>query len=186
MTMNLARTLIVFSLIAAQDSALADAKAGEKKAQLCLLCHKPANGSVPVLEGQPAKYLVAATTAYKTGKRTDSARQMQPNVATLSARDIADIAGYFATRPLVVGDLAINAQTIANGERRVQDLNCRTCHGAALSGNELVPRLAGQSPGYLVKQLEAFAAARRTHPAAEMPSGQAEIEAVSDYLASLK
>ena len=74
-----------FRLIAvwASGDALADAKAGEKKAQLCLLCHKPGNvmAHAPLLEAQPAKYLVIATTDYKTGKRPDSV--MKANVANL-------------------------------------------------------------------------------------------------------
>jgi cytochrome c553 len=91
--------LILVGLLASMD-ALADAKAGEKKAQLCLLCHKPGNviASAPLLEAQPSAYLVKAITEYKTGKRTDPA--MKQNVAALSSRDIKDIADYFAARPL--------------------------------------------------------------------------------------
>jgi cytochrome c553 len=44
----------------------ADAKAGEKKAQLCLLCHKVSNAiasgsAMPLLEAQPARYLYLRT-----------------------------------------------------------------------------------------------------------------------------
>ena len=49
---------------------------------------------MPLLEGKPAADLVAAITDFKTGKRISPA--MQPNVERLSARDIADIAAYFA------------------------------------------------------------------------------------------
>ena len=180
------RTLMTLVLVAMSLNAFADAKAGERKAQLCLLCHKPGNvmASVPLLEAQPAKYLVAATTAYKTGKRTDPV--MQTNVANLSARDIRDIADYFASRAPVPGGQAVDAGKAAAGEIRVRELKCATCHQANFSGIDLVPRLAGQTTGYLINELEAFAASRRMHPPAEMPSTAGEIEAIASYFTTLK
>lgn len=181
------RSLVILILVTASIEAQADPKSSEKKAQLCLLCHKPARAGVPLLEAQPEKYLVAATNAYKTKKRVDPAMQMQPNVAALSDRDIGDIARYFASRPPVVDAFPADAQRAAAGQKLVQDLKCATCHGATFSGGDLVPRLAGQSPGYLVDQFEAFAASRRTHPGGDMPSGsRADIESVAQYFASLK
>ena len=42
---------------------------------------------------------------------------------------------------------------------------CAGCHGAAgISNNPLWPNLAGQQPGYLVKQLKAFRDGSRTDP----------------------
>ena len=181
------RALLILILVTASIEAQADAKAGEKKAQLCLLCHKPARAGVPLLEAQPEKYLVAATNAYKTRKRVDPAMQMQPNVAALSERDIRDIASYFAARPPIVDAFPADTQRVAAGQKLVEDSNCAACHGARFSGGDLVPRLAGQSPGYLVDQLEAFAASRRAHPAKDMPTGnRADIEAIAQYLTSLR
>ena len=127
---------------------------------------------------------MAAITAYKTGKRPDPV--MKTNVAALSARDISDIANYFASRPSITGDPADAAKTAA-GESRVKDLKCGTCHGSTFSGADLVPRLAGQTTGYLINQLEAFAAGRRTHPGAEMPSNsEGEIESIAHYFTAMK
>ena len=89
-------------------------------------------------------------------------------------------------RPLVAEDFPVDAQKAGAGQQRVQDLKCTTCHGPTFAGSGLVPRLAGQSQGYLVKQLDAFAASRRPHASTDMPVGQAEIEAVAHYLASLR
>jgi cytochrome c553 len=63
------KVLVALGLLIPIDT-LADTKAGEKKAQLCLLCHKPANvmASAPLLEAQPAKYLVQATTEIQDGQ----------------------------------------------------------------------------------------------------------------------
>lgn len=178
--------LIVLGLLTPID-ALADAKAGEKKAQLCLLCHKPANvmASAPLLEAQPAKYLVQATTEYKTGKRPDPV--MKTNVANLSARDIRDIADYFASRPPVIGVYSTDPAKVAVGEKRVAEMKCGSCHGASFAGAEAVPRLAGQTTGYLISQLEAFAASRRTHPPTETPFDKmGDFEAIAHYLTAAK
>jgi cytochrome c553 len=71
-------------LVALPCVALADRVAGEKKADLCLLCHGvEGKYFVPVLDGQPPAYFIGQISAYKTGKRTDAA--MNVNAASLSA-----------------------------------------------------------------------------------------------------
>ena len=63
--------LVVLALAAAATDAQADARAGEKTAQLCLLCHRtgPIYGAgIPLLEGRPAAELAAAITDYYDGK----------------------------------------------------------------------------------------------------------------------
>jgi cytochrome c553 len=181
------RTVSILLGLLMSMHALADAKAGEKKAQLCLLCHKPGNpmASAPLLEAQPSKYLVQATTEYKTGKRPDPV--MKTNVANLSARDIKDIADYFASRPPVTGVYSTDPAKVAVGEKRVAELKCASCHGPSFAGAEGVPRLAGQTPGYLVSQLEAFAAGRRPHPPVGTPFNKlGDIEAIAHYFTAMK
>jgi cytochrome c553 len=178
--------LILLGLLASLD-ALADAKAGEKKAWLCLLCHKPDNvmASAPLLEAQPSAYLVKAITDYKTGKRYEPA--MKANVANLSSRDIKDIADYFASRPPITGVQVTDAAKVAAGERRVGELKCGACHGPAFGGAGLVPRLAGQTTGYLVNQMEAFAQGRRAHPPIETPFDKiGDVQAIAHYLTATK
>jgi cytochrome c553 len=180
------KVLVALGLLIPIDT-LADTKAGEKKAQLCLLCHKPANvmASAPLLEAQPAKYLVQATTEYKTGKRPDPV--MKTNVANLSARDIRDIADYFASRPPVVGVYSTDRAKVAVGEKRVAEMKCGSCHGPTFAGADAVPRLAGQTTGYLISQLEAFAAGRRTHPPVEAPFDRmGDFEAIAHYFTAAK
>lgn len=178
--------LIVIGLLMS-IAALADTKTGEKKAQLCLLCHKPANvmASAPLLEAQPSKYLVQATTEYKTGKRPDPV--MKTNVANLSARDIRDIADYFSSRPPVLGVYSTDPAKVTVGEKRVAEMKCASCHGRTFAGGEAVPRLAGQTTGYLISQLEAFSAGRRTHPPTETPFDKmGDFEAIAHYFTAAK
>jgi cytochrome c553 len=175
--------LIVLGLLMSVD-AVADARAGEKKAQLCLTCHKPGmpNALAPLLEAQPAKYLVQAINEYKTGKRSDPGLLMKTNVGSLSARDIRDIADYFASRAPLTGVYAVDSDKVAAGEKRVAELKCGSCHGQNFAGSEAIPRLAGQAPGYLMRQLEAFAEGRRTHPPAETPFDKiGDVQAIAHY-----
>jgi len=180
------RVLIACALLMSTD-ALADAKAGEKKAQLCLLCHKPGNvmGLAPLLEAQPSKYLVQATTEYQTGKRPDPF--MKSNVADLSARDIGDIADWFASRAPRVGVWSTDPAKVAAGEKRVAQSKCASCHGPTFAGTDEVPRLAGQKPVYLRIQLQAFAAGRRAHPPSEIPFDKiGDFEAIAHYFAAAR
>lgn len=66
---------------------------------------------------------------------------------------------------------------------------CFTCHGMEGEGDGLAPRLAGQSAGYLLKQMEDYAARWRDHP--EMTAiarrlGDGDRIVVADYYANLE
>jgi cytochrome c553 len=170
-------------------AAAADAKAGARKAQLCLTCHKPGDAMslAPLLEAQPAKYLVQTLMDYKSGKRADPTYLMKTNVASLSVRDMRDIAGYFASRPPILGAHATDPAKVALGEQRLAGMNCTSCHGPSFAGSDAGPRLAGQLPRYFVRQMEAFAENRRSHPPTEPPMGRiADVEAVAHFLAAAK
>jgi len=70
---------------------------------MCIGCHGiggyktafPAVYSVPKLGGQHAAYIVKALQAYKTGARSHPS--MRAIAATLSDKDMADLAAYYAT-----------------------------------------------------------------------------------------
>lgn len=165
--------------------ALADPKAGEEKAQLCLLCHKPGPVGAPLLEAQPVMYLVAQIASFKAGKRTELA--MRANVANLSSRDIADIAEYFSKRPAHVGVFSPDAGKAAAGEKRVSELKCAGCHQPNFHGTEAIPRLAGQVPSYLSQQIDDFNAGRRQHPPSEIGAAKGDdVENIASHLSTLK
>ncbi len=168
--------------------AVADASAGEQKAQLCLACHKEGTELrfTPFLEGQPADYLVTAMTAFKTGQRKQPA--MNTNAASLSPADIRDLADYFSAKPFPPSNETLDPAKIAAGEKLVADWKCVRCHTQTFHGAGLVPRLAGQKQRYLVWQLQAFHSGGRAHPPLEMPmsNNQADAESVASYLASLR
>src|SRR5512145_1665703 len=106
MNASLRWAIVIAALV--PDAAWSDAKAGAKKAALCELCHKPTHvmQTVPLLETQPARYLYARIRAFKEKRLPDPV--MQTNVATLSDRDMRDIADYFAARPLPRGTIPVD------------------------------------------------------------------------------
>jgi cytochrome c553 len=77
---------------------------------------------------------------------------MESIVASLSADDMANLAAYFSSQPAAKagGDAAL-AKT---GQEKAA--MCLGCHGEAGVGNGQFPRLAGQQPDYLLKQLTDF------------------------------
>jgi cytochrome c553 len=156
--------LLIVVLGLAPAIAYPDAGAGEKKAQLCLLCHKPNNpmAYLPTLEGQTREYLYSQIKAYREKLRPDEV--MQTNVAPLSDADIRDIAEYFASRAPVRASFKLHSQKVALGRSKAGDLKCDTCHRSDFSGEKEVPRLAGLDPRYGSRQIVDFASRKRPHP----------------------
>lgn len=166
----------------------ADAKAGEKKAQLCLICHRVENppAYIPTLEGQTREYLVNQIKAFKDRRRDNLA--MQINTASLSVKDMRDIADYFASRKPVPGKFPLDAAKASRGKARAEALKCAACHRADYSGNKEVPRLAGVEPRYIAPQILAFAAEKRAHPPAEglRQLSPEDAEDLAQYFAQLE
>ena len=165
--------------------ACADPKRGEKAAQLCLLCHRVGSAvPAPPLEGQPARYLVRQIEAYRSGKRTEPS--MRANVANLKPREIADIGDYFASAAPKPHAAKIDEDIVRAGARRVIELGCEQCHGPGLVGRGDVPRLAGQLPSYLERQVDGFASGDARHPATPWPAAGADRTAVVQSIAGMK
>ncbi|HPT57052.1 MAG TPA: cytochrome c [Casimicrobium sp.] len=103
----LRRTAIVSLLSLTSITAFAqapqgDAKAGAQKVQMCQGCHGiegwrtafPEVYTVPRIAGQHSTYFVNALKAYKTGDRKHPS--MRGIAASLSDKDMADLAAYYA------------------------------------------------------------------------------------------
>ena len=69
--------------------------------------------------------------------------------------------GYVAYVP--VGSVA-RGRALASKPANSAGQNCASCHGPQLRGIALVPRIAGQAPGYLIRQLLAFRSGDRSTP----------------------
>ena len=180
--------LVFLALCTVPEVVYADAKAGEKKAQLCRICHRADNppAYIPTLEGQTREYLFNQIKAYKEKRRPDPT--MQTNVAQLSERDMRDIADYFASRKPVRGTFPLDEAKASRGKARAEALKCAACHKDDYSGNKEVPRLAGVEPRYIAPQLVAFAEGQRAHPPSEgmRPLSPEDAEDLAQYFAQLQ
>ena len=100
--MKLALAMVFAFAVALPAHAKGNAETGKAKAaQVCAACHgpdgnKPSDPTQPVLAGQHYDYLVRALTDYKIGRRNNPI--MKGFAATLSKKDIEDLAAWFASQ----------------------------------------------------------------------------------------
>lgn len=184
---------------AAAPAAKPDLAKGQAVAATCQACHTadgsrgaPAN---PIIAGQFPEYLAKQLHEFKSGKRKNAI--MQGMAAGLSEEDILNVTAFYASKQAKPG-AAKNKATVLQGEaiwrggiadRKIPA--CAGCHGPAGAGIPVqYPMLAGQHADYTEAQLVAFRSGARansaqmTGVAAKM--NDAEIKAVSDYIAGLR
>lgn len=171
----------------------ADAQAGQIKAQTCVICHGPLGNSTnpdyPVLAGQTQRYLYLQLKDFKEGRRSDP--RMSPQAANLTREDMQDLADYFSQqRPAPIRTDSSEA-AIDAGRRKSAEVLCTMCHLGGFSGQNEIPRVAGQYPQYIAKQLQDFRSHTRTNDAGNMASvtrglTDDDIRNLSAYIASLQ
>jgi len=182
---------VMLALAAAPAAAQGDAAIREKAAA-CFACHGPNGNSesplFPVLAGQSWRYIYIQLKDFKEGRRTDPV--MSPMVADLSRDDMIALGNFFAAqKPLPIRFKADGAKVEAG--RKISDaVLCPMCHLGGFVGQNEIPKVAGQYPEYVVKQLQDFKARRRTNDAGNMTSvagtlSDADIENLSHYIANL-
>ncbi len=182
-----------------------DAEAGKAKAMVCGGCHgMDGNSGVadfPKLAGQNERYLAKQIRDIKGD--ADGVRRAVPvmaaMVAALSEQDINDIAAFYAAQVSTPG--VAKADLVELGERIYRAGNretgvaaCTACHAPRGTGNAPAgfPRLSGQHPQYLAKQLQDFRNGTRNNDGdgrmmrdvARFLSDE-EIRAVASYAAGL-
>lgn len=165
----------------------ADLEAGKEKAAQCEGCHgtngDSQNSQFPKLAGQKGLYLETQLKKFKSGKRTSS--MMQGVASHLSEQDIENVSAFFASlapKNGAEGDSALAKK----GKSKVA--MCQGCHGSAFEGRGAMPKLAGQHPEYIKKQLVNFKSkARKGGPMNAMTSSLSEedMEEIAAYFGSL-
>ncbi len=173
-------------------AAHADLEAGKRKAEACSACHGADGNSTiaqfPVLAGQTARYLYLQLKDFKEGRRSEPS--MAPFVAKLSTRDMLDLAEYFAAQKPKPIAFKADAARVARGKKKADEVLCTMCHLGGMKGQNEIPRVAGQHPEYVIKQLKAFKARARTNDAGSMTSvaqtiSEQDIEDLAHYISSL-
>ena len=170
----------------------ADVEAGKRKAEACGACHgADGNATVPgtpSLAGQPVYFTHWQLIKYRDGRRKDP--QMSPLAKDLSDTDMADLAAYYAAQRPVPRPATTDPTRVAEGKRLATFHHCSSCHRPDLSGQQQVPRLAGQDYDYLLRLLRGFKARTAsdldgTMTMAAQPLREEDIENLVHYIASL-
>ncbi|HXJ82551.1 MAG TPA: c-type cytochrome [Candidatus Methylomirabilis sp.] len=170
----------------------ADLEAGKRKAAPCAGCHGPdGNASIPgipSLAGQPIYFTHWQLIKFRDGRRKDP--QMSPFAKTLTDDDMADLAAYYAAQQFRPRPATTDPAMIAAGQRLADVHHCSSCHRPGFTGQQQVPRLAGQDYDYLLKLLRGFKARTAsdldgTMTMAAQPLTDEEIVDLVNYLASL-
>ena len=185
-TIVLGFALIATSAIAQDDAAI------RQKAQACVACHGPNGNSenplFPILAGQTWRYIYIELKDFKEGRRSDPS--MSPMAADLSRDDMIALGNFFAAqKPLPIKFNADPAR-VAAGKKISDAVLCPMCHLGGFVGQNEIPRVAGQYPEYVQKQLRDFKAKRRTNDAGNMTSvagtlSDDDIVSLSHYIANL-
>jgi cytochrome c553 len=194
---------VISGVISGAVHAAGDAAAGKGKSAACAGCHGPDGNSMvptfPKLAGQGEKYIAKQVADFKANTKRQDA-MMMGMVAALSDQDAMDIGAYYAAQKLA-GPAPANESKLAMGREIYKGGNlqtdipaCQGCHGPTGAGNPRAgyPQLGGQFATYTAKQLNAFKSGSRTNDKKEIMRKalkrmtSAEIEAVSQYIASLK
>jgi cytochrome c553 len=141
------------------DGVQGDAAAGKRKATPCNGCHAVSSfKAMPRLGGQTAAYIFQALTAYETHMRAH--RTMQDVARGLSARDMRDLAAFYASLPR---GTASAENEVAPAPALTQ--RCAVCHAdrGSQPATADAPLLVGQSAGYLEQTLKEYRSGDRVH-----------------------
>ena len=174
---------------AQQPPPAGNAQRGANLASTCLGCHgiegyrnAYPDYAVPRLAGQHAEYLADALKEYRSDARQYPTMHLQ--AMSLSDQDMADVAAYLASKPLVA------ASTASPPDVPKAAAVCTSCHGKdGIGVTPMYPSLAGQHASYIARAIQEYQTGYRKNPimngmvASLKP---ADITAIADYFSSLK
>ena len=171
------------------DAALAAALAEERG---CGGCHgergRSLTENVPSLAGQPAETVVLNMILFR--ERLRDAPPMPDLAQGLSDAQIEDLAAFYASLPPGPPEDRgpPDPARLREGAMLAERLNCGVCHLPDHSGQNQVPRLAGQREDYLLLSLKGYRDGTRRGTDTNMNAvvyglSDAQLAALAHYLA---
>jgi cytochrome c553 len=133
--------------------------APQEKLEPCLACHGAEGQSeienVPSLGAQPSKYALIQLFMFREGLR--SVEPMTELTKGWSDADLQQAADFIAALPPPKPPSDPPDPARLERARALVEVNhCNVCHRSDFSGQENVPRLAGQREDYLLKALREY------------------------------
>jgi cytochrome c553 len=135
-----------------------------ERVQLCAGCHGEDGNSrtplIPSLAGQPDFFLMNQLVLIREGVR--KIPQMEGFAKQLKDDEIAALAAHFSALPVKKTDEPTDSGLAAEGARIAASHHCASCHKEDLSGQEQMPRIAGQRLDYLTETLKSLRDSQRS------------------------
>lgn len=152
------------ALLVSAHAAAADAARGRSLAAPCAACPgadgNPTMPLVPSLAGQPAVFLTLQMILFREGIRAVPA--MTAAMQGISDRDVEDLAAHYAAGPPRPEPAAREATKAERGAALSARHRCGLCHLPDYTGQNQVPRLAGQREDFLLATMQDYQGQRRT------------------------
>jgi cytochrome c553 len=162
----------------------------QERVQLCAACHGADGNSVdpkvPSIAGQPKLFLETQLVLFREELRKSDL--MLPVVKGLKDPQLIALAEHFSKLPAKgMESGAANPALMKTGQERAKALRCGICHLSDFSGQNQVPRLAGQREAYLEGEMRAYRDGKRTGgdtimAAALYGVGDADLKALAHFL----
>jgi cytochrome c553 len=159
--------------------------------EACTACHGADGNSVsaqiPSIAGQPKTFIEHQLILMREEVRP--APQMQPIVKGMKDAEISRLAEHFSKLPARSMETGpADATLMKRGQERAKGLRCGICHLSDFSGQNQIPRLAGQREEYLESEMRAYRDNRREGgdtimAAALYGVSDGDIRALAHYLA---
>src|SRR5579871_1292831 len=126
----------------------------------CAVCHGPSgggtlDGGVPRIGGQHMSVLAKELVDYRHDRRWDIRMEhFADNHHLPDPQAIADVASYASQLSVSVQAGVGDGELLERGAG-IYARRCSSCHGPAAGGNaaRVIPRIAGQHYGYLLRQI---------------------------------
>jgi cytochrome c553 len=162
----------------------------QERVQLCAACHGADGNSVdpkvPSIAGQPKLFLETQLVLFREELRRSDL--MLPVVKGLKDPQLIALAEHFSKLPAKGMESGAPDPTLMKtGQERAKALRCGICHLSDFSGQNQVPRLAGQREAYLEAEMRAYRDGKRSGgdtfmAAALYGVGDADLKALAHFL----
>jgi cytochrome c553 len=162
------------SLAQATADAATQRSAASFATDMCAICHdrRDGKGLAPRIAGQQREYIQAQLKAFQRQSRVEPEAEdcMWGLSSALTDNLVVALSDYFASQAPAAGvpgdpaEVAAGRRLFNRRDREGGIRSCAECHGDNAGGVGVVPRLAGQRPQYLARQMHVIQRRLRDSP----------------------